>query len=204
MQNTFTPSQNRNRGEWNTLYQVSYFRLPTHTYHGLGLSVEPRGDLCPSLLDPWPLISPHMHPRYYITCPYTRLPSACSIVEFLVFSADKGSENPLPPKGKSRLLIDSSPVSYLSTLTLPIPSPVYGIISQCPMYRIQVAFDSADNPPVFSCFTNYWSESEIKKLIEKFLRIWPGCGIEPAPFFYLGFASEELLFQMRTQVFSKK
>ena len=79
---------------------------------------------------------------------------ASNIVEYHVFSAEKGSENPLPPKGKSRLLNDPSPVSYLSTLTLPIPSPVYGIISRCPMYRIQVASDSADSQSVFSCFSN--------------------------------------------------
>ena len=30
----------------------------------------------------------------FITCPYTRLPSASNIVEFFVFSAEKGSENP--------------------------------------------------------------------------------------------------------------
>ena len=30
-----------------------------------------------------------------ITCPYTRLTPASSIVEFLVFSAESGSENPL-------------------------------------------------------------------------------------------------------------
>ena len=34
------------------------------------------------------------------------------------------------------------PVSYLSTLPRPIPSPVYGIISRCPIGRIQVASDS--------------------------------------------------------------
>ena len=87
----------------------------------------------------------------------------------------------------------------------PIPSPVYGIISRCPMYRIRVASDSAGSLISFQLILEFiWSVSEIQQLIEKFLRIWPGCRIEPAPFFYPGFASEELLFQMRTQVFSYK
>ena len=36
----------------------------------------------------------------------------------------------------------------------PIPSPVYGIISRCPMYRIRVASDSASSESVFSWFSN--------------------------------------------------
>ena len=76
------------------------------------------------------------------------------VVEFLVFSAEKGSENPLPPKGKSRLLVNPPPVSYVSTLTLPIPSPVYGIFNRCPMYKIRVASDSAGSSSVFSWFSN--------------------------------------------------
>ena len=125
--------------------RVSCFRLPTHTYHGYGLSVEPRGEKCPSLLDPSCLFHHTSILGSSITCLYTRLPSASNLVEFLVFSAEKDSENPYYTRGKSRLLERLLPVSYLSTLTLPIPSPVYGIISRCPMYRIQVASESANN-----------------------------------------------------------
>ena len=187
----------------NALYQVSYFCLSTHTNHGFGLSVEPCGDSYPSLLDPSLLISPHKHSRYCITCPYTSLPPASSIVEFLVFSAEKGSENPLPPKGKSRLLIGPSPASYLSTLTETHSLPR--------IWDHQSVSYVPDTGSFWQCWwlisfqlllEFIWSESEIQQPIEKFFRIWPGCGIEPAPFFYLGFASGELLFKMRTQVFS--
>ena len=89
-----------------------------------------------------------------ITRPYTRLPSASNIVEFLVFSAEKGSENPLPPKGKSRLLIGLIACLLFIYLHLAHSLSIYGIISRCPMYRIQVASDSADVQPVFDRFTN--------------------------------------------------
>ena len=113
-----------------------------------------------------------MHPRYFITCPYTRLPPACNLVEFLVFSAERSSENPYHTRGKSRLLERLSPVSYLSTLTEPIPSPVYGIISRCPMYRIQVASDSAGNHSSFGLLQKFiWSVSEIQQPIEKFSKV---------------------------------
>ena len=47
-------------------------------------------------------------------------------------------------------------------LRSPCPFPlVYGIISRCPMYRIRVASDSADNQLAFSCFSN-WSDRDQK------------------------------------------
>ena len=55
---------------------------------------------------------------------------------------------------------------------LPIPSPVYGIISRCPMYRIQVASDSAGNLSSSSLLLEFiWSASEIQQPIEKFSKV---------------------------------
>ena len=62
-------------------------------------------------------------------------------------------KTPYHTKGKSRLLIDFSSVSYIYP-HLAHFLPVYGIISRCPMYRIQVASDSADNQLAFNCFSN--------------------------------------------------
>ena len=54
----------------------------------------------------------------------------------------------------------------------PFPPPVYGIISRCPMYRIQVASDSADNLSSFRLLLEFiWSESEIQQPIEKFSKV---------------------------------
>ena len=86
-----------------------------------------------------------------------------------LFSQPKGiMKTPYYPRGKLRLLERLPPVSYLSTLTLPIPSPVYGIISRCSMYRIQVASDSAGNLSSSRLLLEFiWSVSEIQQSIER-------------------------------------
>ena len=62
----FRPIQPRSGIEKGGIHpaRYSYFRLPTHTYHRFGFSVESFGDLFPSLLSSLMLlILPHMHPR---------------------------------------------------------------------------------------------------------------------------------------------
>ena len=104
-----------------------------------------------------------------IPVPILYYPQIVIQLSFL-FSQPRGVvKTPYYTKGEISTSNWFSPVSYLSTLTLPIPSPVYGIISLCPMYRIQVASNSADNQLVFNRFTNSSDRaSEIQQLIENF------------------------------------
>ena len=98
------------------------------TYYGFGLSMESHGNECPGLLDPCCLFHHICILGISITCPYNRIPSASiHLVEFLFFSADKGSESPYHTRENSRLLIDFhllSPIYLLSPR--PIPSPYMG------------------------------------------------------------------------------
>ena len=84
---------------WEPPCPVPCFRLSTHTYHRFGLSVELCGDLCPSLLDSSCLFHHTCILGSSITSPYTRLPPASNLVEFLVFSAERSSENPYHTRG---------------------------------------------------------------------------------------------------------
>ena len=101
------------------------------------------------------------------------------------------------------ILLLPIPVSYLlSPRSIP---PVYGIISRCPMYRIQVASDSAGNLSSFELLLEFiWSVSEIQQPIERFSKVALDAGSNPRPTFHQGFTSEELLFPVETQVFLKK
>ena len=84
---------------------------------------------------------------------------------------------------------------------LPIPSPVYGIISRCPIYRIQVASDSAGNLSSSSLLLEFiWSDQKFNSLLRGIKSgLW--AELNPRPTFHRGFASEELLFPVETQVF---
>ena len=89
-------------------------------------------------------------------------------------------KTPYYPRGKLRLLERLPPVSYLSTLTEAHSLPVSGIISRCPMHRIQVISDSAGNLSSSSLLLEFiWSESEIQQSIERNQK-WSLSGIEPA------------------------
>ena len=61
------------------------------------------------------------------------------------------------------------PPIYLPSPKL-IPSPVYGIISRCPMYRIQVASESADCQSVLDCFSN--SSDQYHKFTSQLRSSW--------------------------------
>ena len=112
-----------------------------------------------------------MHPRYFITCPYTRLHPASNLVEFLVFSAERSSENPY----HTREISTSRKVATCLLFMYPHLAhslPVYGIISRCPMNRIQVASDSAGNLSSSSLLLEFiWSWSKIQQPIEKFSKV---------------------------------
>ena len=101
-----------------------------------------------------------------------------------------------PNGGNLYILPVPIPVSYLSTLTLPIPSTEYRIISRCPIDNIQVASDSA------ICTSWFWSASRTFH-INSSTALW-AClkinmdlrGIEPRQDF-----SSNSLVLMETQVF---
>ena len=130
------------------------FASPTHTYHRFGLSVELCGDLCPSLLDPDRLF--HHTCILGISLPAPVQDYLLQVVKlsFLFSQPRKVVKTPYHLRGN----LDFWLIHRLSPIYLPsprpIPSPVYEIISRCPMYRIRVASDSADNLPVFSWFSN--------------------------------------------------
>ena len=69
------------------------------------------------------------------------------------------------------------------------------------MYRIQLASDSADNLSSSRLLLEFiWSWSEFNSLLRGIKSgLWVGSN--PWPTFYRGFASEELLFPVETQVF---
>ena len=79
--------------------------------------------------------------------------------------------------------------------------PVYGIISRCPMYRIQVASDSASNLSSSSLLLEFiWSDQKFNNLFRGIKSgLW--AELNPRPSFHRGFASQELLFPVETQVF---
>ena len=87
------------------------------------------------------LISSHRHYPFPWIVPHTRLPQ---LVIFSCLKLDCPAEEVVKTHtGNLHILIVSIPVSYVSTLTFPISSSVYGIISRCPIDQIRVASDSA-------------------------------------------------------------
>ena len=119
-----------------------------------------------------------------------------------LFSQPKGVvKTPYYPRGNFDFWLTLPPVSTLSTLTLPIPSPVYGIISRFPMNRIQVASDSADVFLFLGCFLDSSDPYQKFNSLLRGIKSGPWVGSNPRPSFHRGFASEELLFPVETQVF---
>ena len=113
----------------------------------------------PSLLGSLLLISPHKKCHFPWNVSNTRLPNQyCFSLSGIWLRCRGGNENPSP--GNLHILLISISVSYLSTLTLPISSPVYGIISRCPIDQIRVASDMLLVPANSDPFKNlFWSNS---------------------------------------------
>ena len=107
------------------------------------------------------------------------------------------------PIGKSLHSIGTNTCLLLIYLTLPISSPVYGIISRCPIDRIQVI---SDNPIDASWF---WSASKTCPITVQQLfglvwkSLWTLEGSSPRQDFHQDFASNSLV-SVVTQVFLRK
>ena len=92
-----------------------------------------------------------------------------------------------PNRGNLHILLVLISVSYLSTLTEAHSLPVFGIISRCPIDRIQVASDSAIDTSWF------WSASktcpiwQFNSTLGLFENHYDLRGIKPTPGFSPGF-----------------
>ena len=138
------------------------------------------------------LISPHKQYLFTWNVPNTWQPQlVLFFLSGIWLPCRGGNEN--PSSGNLHILLILIPVSYLSTLTEVHSLPVYGIISWCPIHRIQVASDSAIGTSWF------WSASRAC-FIWQFNVLWAclkitmdSSGIEPksnfSPGFRLKFAS---------------
>ena len=117
------------------------FAISMHTYHSFRLSVK-LWYKCPSIRGSMLFISLHKHYPFPWIVPHTILPQ---LVLFSCLELDCPAEEVVKTYHLGNFHIQL--LSILSSIYLPslrpIPSPIYGIISQCLIDRIQVTFDSA-------------------------------------------------------------
>ena len=163
------------------------FACPTHTYHRYWLNVESCGRLVPQSTRSLLLISPHMHSRQFNYLPLYQTTPAGNLVEFLVFSAERSSENPyhLGEISTSRKVATCLLFIYLHRGPFPPPYMGSSVGVLCTGYRqlltVLVAF------LVLVCFSNSSDQYQKFNSLLRSSQKWPLSGIEPATIFSPGF-----------------
>ena len=104
-------------------------------------------------------------------------------------------KTPYHTRGNSRLLVDFSPVSYLSTLT-----EAHSLLRIWDHQSVSYVPDTGSFWLLLEFILIKISENSTANWVV--LESWPWCRIEPRHTFHPGLASGELIFWMRTQVFS--